>query len=82
MLHQAPCSSDDEDGFAIDEEDIQRFKADEQRLFSERQRLRQTLRQKFANMQQRCFNPKSARDYATTCNVSIVTSNFAKISTD
>lgn len=78
---QMPRSSDDEDCCEIGEEEILQFKANEQHVMSERQQLRQMLRQRFATMQQRCICPKT-REYATTCSVNVVSTKIAGLSTD
>ena len=49
---QEPCSSE-EDGNGISEEDIQKFKANQKVWRRKRQELRETLRQRFEDMQLR-----------------------------
>ena len=49
---QAGCSSGEEEDF-ISEEEIRQFKANEKNLTSQREELRETLRQRFASMRQR-----------------------------
>ena len=50
---QAECSSGEDQDF-ISEEEIRQFKANEKNLTTQRAELRETLRQRFATMRQRC----------------------------
>ena len=51
---QADCTSGEEQDF-ISEEEIRQFKANEKNLTTQRAELRETLRQRFASMRQRCM---------------------------
>ncbi|KAI0208700.1 Gametogenetin-binding protein 2 [Lamellibrachia satsuma] len=51
---EAGCSSGEEEDF-ISEEEIRQFKANEKNLTTQRAELRETLRQRFASMRQRCM---------------------------
>ncbi len=47
---QEPCSVNEEEGDFISEEEIQRFKANQEAVATKRQELRETLKQRFANL--------------------------------